>query len=66
MWQGHIQATMRRGLGRHEKDFRVDELGHEPDSSFPLSSCVTLGQFGSQFSHPCNGDNNNRPNVLGC
>lgn len=66
MWQGHIQATMGRGLGRHEKDFRVDELGMRLTPASPLSSCVTSGQFGPQFSHPCSGGNDNRPTFLGC
>lgn len=40
-WQGHIQATMGRGLGRHEKDSGVDEPVHESAPAPPTPPVQT-------------------------
>lgn len=67
MWQGHVQATMGRGLGKHEKDVGMDELHANLAPVYPAPSCVTSGQFGPWFSYLYNRDNdNNIPNFLGC
>lgn len=42
VWQGHIQATVRRGLGRHGEGFGADGLGRESASSFPPFSPCNL------------------------